>query len=67
MLTDEIGFTAGKVWQLLDTKGEMSVAAVKKAIGIKDFTVDWAIGWLAREDKLVFRKEKNIIKLGLKA
>jgi len=66
MLTEEIGHTAGKVWRLLHDEGEMTVAALKKAVGAKDARVDWAIGWLAREGKLKFRKERNIMKIALK-
>lgn len=66
MFTHSIGTVAGKVWQTLNTKGEMSMTALKKALGSKDASVDWAIGWLAREGKLAFHKEKNVIKVGLK-
>lgn len=66
MFTEEIGTTAGKVWQTLDTKGEMSVSAIKKSLGAKDAVVDYAIGWLAREGKLAFRKDKNVLKVSLK-
>ncbi len=66
MLTEEIGTTAGKVWHALNQKGEMSVAALKKNLAAKDSSVDWAIGWLAREGKVAFRKEKNVLKVGLR-
>lgn len=65
MVTSEIGHTAGKVWKTLHDKGEMSITALKKALGSKDASVDWAIGWLARENKLAFRKEKNVLKVSL--
>jgi len=66
MVVEEIGTTAGKVWHVLNTKGEMSISALKKALGGKDASVDWAIGWLAREDKISFRKDKNVLKVSLK-
>lgn len=66
MNTEQIGSTAGKVWHALDAKGEMSVTALKKAVGGTDSMVDYAIGWLAREGKVFFRKEKNVVKVGLK-
>jgi hypothetical protein len=66
MLTNKIGTTAGKVWRTLDQQGEMSISALKKAIGTKDSSVDWAIGWLAREDNVTFRMDKNVLKVGLK-
>ncbi len=65
-MTQEIGLMAGKVWQTLETKGEMSLASLKKTLGTRELTADWAIGWLAREDKLVLRKERNTVKVALR-
>jgi hypothetical protein len=65
-MTQEIGLMAGKVWHTLETKGEMSLAALKKNLGTRELTADWAIGWLAREDKLVLRKERNTVKVALR-
>ena len=62
----EIGLMAGEIWRTLRERGEMSVAALKKAVGAKDATADWAIGWLAREDKLVLRKERNTFKISVR-
>ena len=66
MLADKIGTIAGKVWKTLNQQGEMSISALKKTVGAKDSSVDWAIGWLAREDKLTFRMDKNVLKVGLR-
>ena len=57
---------AGKIWHALSTNGEMSVAALKKSLGTKDVSADWAIGWLAREDKIELRKERNTLKISLR-
>ncbi len=65
-MNHEIGTMAGDIWRTLRDKGEMSVAALKKAVGAKDATADWAIGWLAREDKVVLRKERNAVKIALR-
>ncbi len=62
----EIGTMAGEIWRTLCEKGEMSVAALKKSLGTKDATADWAIGWLAREDKIILRKERNTVRIGLR-
>lgn len=66
MQTGEIGTTAGKVWRALHNEGELSLSALKKAVGGQTVLVDWAIGWLAREDKIIFRKDKNALKVALK-
>lgn len=65
-MNQEIGLMAGKIWQTLETKGEMSVAALKKALGTRELTADWALGWLAREDKITLRKERNTVKVALR-
>lgn len=65
-MNSEIGLMAGKIWQTLETKGEMSLAALKKALATKEPSADWAIGWLAREDKIVLRKERNTVKVALR-
>lgn len=62
----DIGSTAGQIWRTLKADGEMSVAALKKSLKVKDTTVDWAIGWLAREDKIILRRERNIYKIALR-
>ena len=68
-MNQEIGLLAGDIWHVLRDKGEMSVTALKKSVvakGTKDPVVDWAIGWLAREGKLAFRKERNTVKVFLR-
>jgi hypothetical protein len=50
---EEIGTTAGAIWQALKTKGELSLAQLKKDIKGTPPLFDWAIGWLAREGKIV--------------
>ena len=65
-MNQEIGVMAGKIWHTLESKGEMSVAALKKILGTRESTFDWAIGWLAREDQIVLRKERNTVKVALR-
>ena len=52
-----IGSVAGKVWDHLQTEGEVSVSAVARAVDEPQTKVNMAIGWLAREDKLEFDNE----------
>ncbi len=65
-MQEEIGLTAGMIWQALDSKGELSLAQLKKAVNGKAPVFDWAIGWLAREDKIVITPEKRSFRLRLK-
>ena len=59
MQNNDIGDKAGRVWQLLDERGEMTPTAVSKDLGMKPAEIDRAIGWLAREDKLCFSVDKR--------
>jgi len=56
MTTESIGTTAGVVWTALSTSGKMSVKELKKVTKIRaDKELFSALGWLAKEDKLVFK------------
>ena len=61
-----IGITAGAIWRALNTNGELSVAQLKKAVNGKTPMFDWAVGWLAREDKLIITPDKRSFRLRLK-
>jgi hypothetical protein len=51
-----IGATAGVVWKQLSEKGPMDLSKLVKAVGEPRDAVMQAIGWLAREDKLMFEE-----------
>lgn len=53
MNTDTIGANAGAVWQVLNEADAMGVKQIKKVTKLKDKEVFAAIGWLAREGKLM--------------
>jgi len=63
---DEIGRTAGEIWQALNGKGELSLAQLKEEVKGKSPVFHWAIGWLAREDKIVITPEKRSFSVQLK-
>ena len=56
---DEIGQMAGAIWHALNTHGELSLAQLKKLVEGKAPLFDWALGWLAREDKIVITPKKR--------
>ncbi len=58
-MQEEIGSTAGMIWRTMDAKGELSLAQLKKEVNGKTPIFGWAIGWLAREDKIVITQEKR--------
>jgi hypothetical protein len=65
-MQEEIGKTAGAIWAVLNTKGELSLSELKKAVKGKEPTFDWAIGWLAREDQIEIRTAKRSFRIRLK-
>jgi hypothetical protein len=64
-MQEEIGIMAGAIWRALNTKGELSVAQLKKAVNGKAPVFDWAVGWLAREEKIVIAQEKRSCRIRL--
>jgi len=63
---DEIGNAAGEIWHALNGKGELSLARLKSTVKAKTPVFDWAIGWLAREDKVAITREKRSFRVELK-
>lgn len=53
LLEEEIGIAAGRVWQTLKLNGSMSGLQIAKVTGMSPDAVHRAVGWLAREDKLM--------------
>jgi len=55
MLTDiTIGNTAGIVWHLLDKHGILSIDELKEKSYCNETIILLALGWLARESKVMF-------------
>ena len=64
MDTHEIGETAGRVWQHLAKAGPTFFKDVPKAVGVGNEMSLMAIGWLAREHKVLFEtkgKETRVL------
>ena len=53
---EDIGTAAGVVWGFLNDNGATSLAALTKGTDLPKELALQAIGWLAREDKVVFEK-----------
>ncbi len=54
-MIERIGINAGLVWNALDKLGKMDVKALRKATKLRsDKELFAAIGWLAKEGKLLF-------------
>ena len=65
-MEEEIGKTAGAIWDALNTRGEQSLSELKRAVKGKEPTFDWAIGWLARESQLAITPEKRSFRIRMK-
>ncbi len=51
-MNEEIGTMAGAIWHALEENGGTTLAKLKKQLNAQTPVFDWAIGWLAREDKI---------------
>lgn len=65
-MSQSIGDTAGKVWDFLNEKGEANLSQLKKGMKADSNLILQAIGWLAREDKLLIEKKGRYITYALK-
>ena len=61
MENTRIGLNAGKVWRILNEKGELSLFELCRELGLTFEEVAVAIGWLARENKISFREKDNML------
>jgi hypothetical protein len=64
-MKEKIGTDAGRVWKFLDEQGTKSVKELKKLTKMTDKEIYAAIGWLAREEKLVFNQAEEELHLSL--
>ncbi len=62
---EQIGLTAGVVWETLDENGTMSLAQLAKQIDAPKDLVMQAVGWLAREEKVQIEEvgRKRVVSL----
>jgi winged helix-turn-helix protein DUF2582 len=57
-----VGETAGKIWQSLSADGPQTVSQLKKKVNGSSDLVSYALGWLAREDKIdIVQEKKNVL------
>lgn len=65
-MQEEIGAAAGAIWQVLNSQGGLTFSRLKKQVDAKAPVFDWAIGWLAREDKIAISHDKRSLVIELK-
>jgi len=54
-MKENIGMTAGRIWERLRTDGELNLSQLPKILNENSVLVYQALGWLAREDKIEYR------------
>jgi hypothetical protein len=66
MMEEKIGTAAGAIWEALNSHGGSTLSKLKKQVEGKGPVFDWAIGWLAREDKIAIVPSKRSFLVRLK-
>lgn len=64
-MIETIGINAGKVWSILDETGRQTVKELKDTTKLTYNNLYAAIGWLAREGKIVLETEEKEIFIAL--
>ncbi len=65
-MVDKIGLAAGDIWRKLKKEGETSLTLLNKKTGLPVNIFYMGLGWLTREDKINYRREKKVIYIALK-
>lgn len=65
-IREQVGETAGRVWHLLNDQGPQTLAQLKKRLNGSGELVTFALGWLAREDKVDISQDKKNLRVALK-
>ncbi len=65
-LQEQIGFSAGMIYDYLNNNGESSFSKMKKELDLKGNFADLGLGWLAREDKVEISKKGTSVNVRLK-
>ena len=64
---DSIGMVAGLVWTYLSSNGSVTLSKLAREIDAPRDLVMQGVGWLAREDKVIFQEGKRSKTVALKA
>ncbi|CCY62765.1 putative uncharacterized protein [Clostridium sp. CAG:967] len=65
-LKDQIGYSAGQIYNYLNSNGESTFSKIKKELDLKGNFADLGLGWLAREDKVEISKKGASVSVRLK-
>jgi hypothetical protein len=65
-MSEAIGKAAGEIWAYLDKNGPASVNKLGTDTEINKNDIQRALGWLAREDKIVIEQKGRVETISLK-
>jgi len=65
-INGQVGETAGKIWHLLNVEGPQTFPQLKKKLNGSGEMVGFALGWLAREEKIDISQEKKSFTVALR-
>ncbi len=55
----QIGAAAGQVWHLLETTGPQNITRLVKEVDVPRDLAMQALGWLAREEKILIEEQSR--------
>jgi hypothetical protein len=58
-MKEVIGEMAGRVWKTLGKKGPVEISKLPQVLKEKGDIVHQALGWLAREEKIIFHTKEG--------
>ena len=65
-MIEQIGTIAGKIWSYLNENEQATTSKLSQELGESDRAILMGIGWLAREDKLIFSTQGRSTYIALK-
>lgn len=63
---EQIGFSAGEIYNYLHSNGSVTFAKMKKELDLKGNFADLGLGWLARENKVEIQQKGPAVKVSLR-
>ncbi|MBZ5672530.1 MAG: winged helix-turn-helix domain-containing protein [Acidobacteriia bacterium] len=62
----QIGEMAGEVWHLLSDAGPLTLAQIRRKLNRSSEFLNLALGWLAREEKVIVTQERRSLRAQLR-
>ena len=65
-IDEQIGFSAGEIYEYLQANGMTSFSKMKKDLDLKSNFAELGLGWLARENKVDIVQKGPAVKVSLR-